>query len=206
MLSSRFAFLSLVLGVVGFVNASPFSSADLLTNADTCTDARNSSCSLPDAPCSSKADIDLALKTYVPDVSVFWGGRYPSDSKKSVKTKAEDCARNQTNGGTIGMVLCQQKNITMPNDPAHELWVYASQQFAGYAKGKVLVALGAALFEKATFFSAELPALIKNTNAKSIISVDVGTPDFKELCYWHCADGKDCSVGIISYIAILNLI
>ena len=204
MLSSRFAFISLVLGVVGYVNASPFSSADLLTNADTCTDAP--SCDPPSVLCSSKADIDLALTTYVPDVSVFWGGRYPSDSKTSVKTKAEDCARKQTKGGTIGMVLCQQKNITMPKNPADELWVYASEKFAGHAKGKVLVTLGAALFEKATFFSAELPALIKNTNAKSIVSVDVGTTDFKELCYWHCADGKDCSVGIISYIAILNLI
>jgi hypothetical protein len=37
MLSSSFAFLSLVLGLVGYVNASPLSSADSLTNVDPCT-------------------------------------------------------------------------------------------------------------------------------------------------------------------------
>lgn len=204
MLSSRFAFLSLVLSVVGYVNASPLSSADSLANADiVCTDAPTCT----PGNCSSKTDIDLALTTYVPDISVFWGGRYPSDSKTSVKKLAEDCAQNRTNGGTIGMVLCQQKNITMPADPADPLWVYASEKFAEHAKGKALVTLGAALFEKATFFSAELPVLIKNNNVKSIVSVDVGTASagFKELCYWHCTDGN-CPVGIISYTAILNFI
>ena len=198
MLSSRFAFFSLVLSVVGYVNASPFSSADSLTNAEACTDAF--SCTPPH--CSSEKDIDLALTTYAPDVSVFWGGHY---NGLTIKPLAEACARNQIKGGTIGMVLCQNSTITMPKDSADPLWAYASQKFAELAKGKVLVTLGEALYEKATFFSAELPALIKNPKATSIVSVDAGTEHFNELCYWHCTDGN-CPVGIISYTAILNFI
>jgi len=195
MLSSRFAFLSLVLGVVGYVNASPLSRADSCHQPEACT---------PDVDCPTEAEIDFVLGTYAPEVSVFWGGRYPAGSSTSVEPKAVECAEKE-NGATIGMLLCQHA-IKMPQNGSDPLWAYGSEKYAEHAKGKALVTLGASLFEKATFFSAELPALIKNPQVTSIVSVDVGSPDFTELCYWHCADGKACPVGIISYTAILNFI
>ena len=210
MLSSPLGFLSLVLGVVGYVNASPSSSADpltvhSLTNAAPCTQPEV--CNPPTINCSSESDIDTVLATYAPNVSVFWGGRYPADSTNSTEPKAVACAQQQTNGATIGMVLCQH-DIKMPKNGSDQLWAFASKKYAEYAKGKALVTLGASLFEPASFFNIELPALIKNTKVTSIISVDVGSKDFKELCYWHCANGKACPVGIISYhdTAISNFI
>jgi hypothetical protein len=211
MLSSRLAFLSLVLGTVGYVHASPLSNADSaathsLANAESC-DKFTNYCDPPTGvPCSSKSDIDNALAKYASDVSVFWGGRYPSNSTTSVESAAIACAKKQKGGATIGMVLCQQKDLALPKLPNDPLWQYASEQFGARAKGKALVTLGAALFEKATFFSIELPALIENKQVSSIVSVDVGSKDFDELCYWHCADGKVCPVGIISYTAVSKFI
>lgn len=205
MLSSPFAFLSLVLGVVGYVNASPLSSADSLTNAGSCIGSQPQECT-PGVNCPSPSEIDEVLITHAPNVSVFWAGHYPANGT-TIEPKAAACAAKK-NGATIGMLLCQY-NIKMPvkgNDP---LWAHASKTYAEQAKGIVYVTLGASLFELATFFNLELPTLIKNPNVTSIVSVDAGTTDFKDLCYWHCADGKHCpvvTVGIISYTAILNFI
>ena len=199
MLSSRFAFLSLVLGVVGYVNASLLSSADSLTNVDPCIQPNPCDPTIV-GNCPTNDAIDNVLTQHAPDVSVFWGGHY---NNTTIREKAEDCAKLK-NGLTIGMVLCKY-NITMPAKPDDPLWQHASQTYAKQAKGRAFATIGESLFETASFFNIELPALIGNPQVRSIISVDAGTQDFKELCYWHCG-GKDCTVGIISYAAILNFI
>ena len=124
MLSSRFAFLSLVLGVVGYVNASLLSSADSLTNVDPCIQPNPCDPTIV-GNCPTNDAIDNVLTQHAPDVSVFWGGHY---NNTTIREKAEDCAKLK-NGLTIGMVLCKY-NITMPAKPDDPLWQHASQTYA----------------------------------------------------------------------------
>jgi len=204
MLFSCLASLSFVLGTVGYVNASPLSKAgsaapraltEACTQPQTCGPA-------PLPPCSSETDINKTLVDKMPAVavSVFWAGRYGNETS-SIRPKAEVCAGEYPGGATLGMVLCKNPHIAMPNGVGSP-WPYASERFGELAHGQVRAAVGNTLYDLATFFNVELPALKLNKNVSSIVSIDAGTKNCDEICYWHCK-GKCptslplCIVGIV---------
>ena len=201
MLSSRLAFLSLVLGAVGFVNASPFANnASSIASPTGTSMAAKPTCTQPklsDVP--SEWTKTTVIDNKLPPISpapVFWSGNYNGESVRSI---AEGCTENIPGGAaTIGMLMCSRKTPTfefvMPKSPSTDgnaLWAHASKVYAAKTKGKAFAVVGQASVTS-IWFTDELPALRANKEVKSVISLDLKT--CKEKCFWYCPNANDCKV------------
>jgi hypothetical protein len=190
MLSSRFALLSLLLGVVGFVNASPL--VKTTPPESTCTQPN-----LSDDPTqwSTHHFIKRHLTNPIVPTPIFWSGLV---NGSSVAPLAVDCANKIPGGGvTVGMLMCQVGGFTMPKSSStagHALWAYASEVFADHTKGNAFTVVGDA-FVTSIWFEVEFPTLIGNPGVKSVISLDPKTCAKK--CYWDCPNPNDCQVSFL---------
>jgi hypothetical protein len=195
--SPRFALLSIVLGAIAFVNASPLVATSSSTPTPTPLNCTQPNLSDDPSQWSSRHFIKHHYPKPIMPTPIFWSGRV---NGTSVAPFAVDCANKIPGGGvTIGMLMCQLGGFTMPKSSSPDgnaLWNYASELLADYTKGDAYTVIGDAVVTS-TWFDVEFPNLLGNNGVKSVISLDPTTCAKK--CYWDCPDPNNCQVGFPTF-------
>lgn len=109
------------------------------------------------------------------DTAFFWSGRTGTLGGQDVAAQIA-----QQNGGTTLEMLIAQKGIKMPawdssNPAVVKAWQQISAQYASGASGTVRAVIGENLRPLNVWETAELPALINNSNVTKIITIDPAT-------------------------------
>ena len=205
--SAVFVSITILLGAVGMINASPvIHEGRASTTVPTSTLAAdfNYSCTQP-AISSNKSEYSSEhfILENLPDpinpTPVFWSGRLNGNGT-ALEVAAEKCAQNRT-GATIGQLMCNSpKTFTMPELNSDPLWTYASEVFAYYTGHKAYVVIGDAIVTS-TWFNTEWPTLMENPKVEAVIGLYPN--NCTDHCYWKCINNAtECSVSFIFTISI----
>ena len=206
--SAVFVVISILLGAIGMINASPIlpdgENNNLTVNTSTVTPTValpnfNYSCIQPQkSNDSTKWSTREFISGHIPNpitpTPVFYSGHVSTTNTTHIDSTAEYCAK-QRMGSTIGQFMCNSTNFIMPESNSDPLWTYASKVFANHT-GRIAYAVIGDATVTSTWIITELPTLMENPNVKVVIGLNPRTCD--DHCYWKCTNNAtECSVSFI---------